>query len=303
MAAAESAEYTALDGQLDAYLRFIKVERDLSANTQEAYGRDLSDFVSAMVAGGAKDATQVDAEAISEWVRGLAQAGLSKASQKRMLVSVRGFFRFLLRREELEEDLSRLVSLPKLGRRLPKTLSLPEMQDLLRASGAELRDQALVSLWYGAGLRVSESVGLELGEVHLDAGLLRVRGKGDKTRVLPIAQAVIDALEAYIQQDRPRRLKGKLSPYLFPSRGKSGHLTRQAAFLRLRKLAVAAGIPKEISPHKLRHAFATHLVQGGADLRSVQVLLGHADLGTTEIYTHVDPAHVRRSYDHAHPRS
>lgn len=298
----EEVAYTELDAQLDAYLTHLRVERSLAANTLEAYGRDLADFAGVMIDRGRADARAVTSADLSEWLQGLAKAGLAATTQKRMLVAVRGFFRHLVRRQVLEADPAALLRLPKVGKRLPEGVSHPEVEALLEAARAKPRDLALVVLLYGAGVRVSEAVSLDVGGVHLDAGLVRVVGKGSKERVVPIGEPVIQVLRAYMAEDRKARLKDGPNDALFPGQGGRGRLTRQAAFVILRRLARAAGIPRDLSPHKLRHAFATHLVQGGADLRSVQVMLGHADLRTTEIYTHVDDAHLRRTYDAHHPR-
>lgn len=298
----EEVAYTALDAQIDDYLMHLRVERGLAANTLDAYGRDLADFAGAMIDAGLDDARRVQSAKISEWVRDLAKSGLAATSQKRMLVAVRGFFRFLVRRDVMHEDPAALVALPKEGKRLPETVGRDGVLALLEAAKASPRDLALVMLLYGAGLRVSEAVGLDVGGVHLDAGLVRVVGKGNKERVVPIGEPVLEVLRAYLDDDRKKRLKDGPNDALFPGRGGKKSLTRQAAFAILRRLARAAGLPEDVSPHKLRHAFATHLVQGGADLRSVQVMLGHADLRTTEIYTHVDDRHLRRTYDRHHPR-
>lgn len=298
----EEVAYTRLDAQIDDYLLHLRVERGLADNTLDAYGRDLADFAGSMIDKGLEDARQVKTEHVSAWVRDLAKSGLAASSQKRMLVAVRGLFRFLVRRDVLEEDPADLVSLPKEGKRLPKTVGREEVVALLEAARASPRDLALVLLLYGAGLRVSEAVKLDVGGVHLDAGLVRVLGKGNKERVVPIGEPVLEVLRAYLDGDRKARLKSGPNDALFPGRGGKGALTRQAAFTLLRRLARAAGLRDDVSPHKLRHAFATHLVQGGADLRSVQVMLGHADLRTTEIYTHVDDQHLRRTYDRHHPR-
>lgn len=298
----EEVGYTVLDEQIDAYLSHLRVERSLAKNTLDAYGRDLSDFAGVMIDHGRDDARGVQSAHIAEWVRELAKAGLAASSQKRMLVAVRGLFRFLVRRHDLKEDPASLVLLPKQAKRLPATVSLDEVLGMLEAAKGSPRNLALVVILYGAGLRISEAVNLGVGDVHLDAGLVRVTGKGDKDRVVPIGEPVIRVLAAYMEGDRKARLKNGPNDGLFPGQGGRKRLTRQAAFVILRGLARGAGIAKDISPHKLRHAFATHLLQGGADLRSVQVMLGHADLRTTEIYTHVDDAHLRRTYERHHPR-
>ncbi|MBK6686477.1 MAG: site-specific tyrosine recombinase XerD [Deltaproteobacteria bacterium] len=290
-----------LDSEIDRYLLHLRVERGLSDNTLEAYSRDLGDFAGAMIEAGRQAAAAIGNEDVSRWVRSLAEAGLSPRSQARMLVAVRGFFRRLVKERALEADPARLVPLPKLGKRLPETVSEAQVRAMLALPS--LRDRAMIALLYGAGLRVSEVVNLDLSAIHLEAGLIRVLGKGNKERVVPIGGAVIEAVRAYLQEERPKRLRGRTSDHVFPGRTGDGAFTRQAAFVVIRRAARAAGLPKDLSPHKLRHAFATHLVRGGADLRSVQTMLGHADLRTTEVYTHVDQEHLRRAYDRAHPRS
>lgn len=288
---------------MDGYLAYLGVERNLAENTLEAYARDLSNLSAFLVDRGIEAAGEVRGADISAWIQGLAASGKAPKSQARMLVAARGLFQHLLREGVLTEDPTAWVPLPKLGRPLPDPVSVDEVTRLLAAAKDQPRDRALVALLYGAGLRISEALGLELSEVQLDAGLVRVRGKGDKERVVPIPDVVIDLLRTYINADRPVRLKGRPSEALFPGRAGRGHFTRQAAFALLRRLGRAAGLARDISPHKLRHGFATHLVQGGADLRAIQTMLGHADLRTTEVYTHIDAEHLRRSYAAHHPRS
>jgi integrase/recombinase XerD len=296
--------YVELDAAVDAYLQHLRVERSLAENTLEAYGRDLADLVDTLVDHGRQAPVEVRAEDLMAWVRGLSAGGLKPRTQARMLVAARGFFRHLLARGVLHEDPARLVDLPKADQTLPSFFSYAEVRAMLEAaSGKEVtRDRALVGLLYGAGLRVSEAVKMPLGATDLDAGLVRALGKGSKERLVPIAGPLIALLAEYLRVGRPAKLGVRVSDHLFPGRWPERPLTRQAAFDIVGRLALAAGITRDVSPHKLRHAFATHLVRGGADLRSVQAMLGHADLKTTEIYTHVDDQHLRASYDRAHPR-
>jgi integrase/recombinase XerD len=293
-------ELTALDVSIDSYVAHLSVERNLAKNTLESYGRDLRDFTDAMIERGITEPAAVRAESIADWVRDLARAGLKARSQARMLVAVRGFFRHLKATRVLTEDPSKLIDLPRAGRTLPELVAHDEVMKLASVADSS-RDRALVMLLYGAGLRVSEVVRLELSAVALDAGMIRVRGKGGKERVVPIGTPVIDSLERYLR-DRAVLLAGRTNDLVFPGRRPERPLTRQAAFEVLRRLAAKADIGRDISPHKLRHGFATDLVRGGADLRSVQMMLGHADLRTTEVYTHVDDEHLRKTYDLTHPR-
>jgi integrase/recombinase XerD len=300
----EPRPYTALDAAVDDHLTHLRVERDLSPNTLEAYGRDLADLVDRLTAEGIEAPQAVTADHVRAWVRGLSEAGLSAKSQARMLVAARGLFKRLLEEERITEDPARLVELPKAGRDLPMLLSAPDIERMIASAvgGEAHRDRALVAMLYGAGLRVSEAVKLELGALDLNGGVVRALGKGKKERLVPIGGAVIELVAAYLRDGRPAQVGARVSEWLFPGRRVERPLTRQAAFNVVRKLALLAGVSAEVSPHKLRHSFATHLVRGGADLRSVQAMLGHADLRTTEMYTHVDDGHLRASYDRAHPR-
>jgi integrase/recombinase XerD len=297
-------DFTALDAAADDYLQHLKVEKNLAKNTLEAYSRDLADLIDVLAMRDLDAPSSVTSDHLSDWLRGLSEAGLKARSQTRMLVAARGFFRWLLREERISSDPTAIIELPRPARSLPNLLATEEVRGLLDAATGEetLRDRALVALLYGAGLRVSEAIKLELGALDLDGGVVRAFGKGSKERAVPIGEAVIEEMRAWIEGGRPKVVKGQISDYVFPGRRVDRALTRQAAFKIIRKLAAAAGIERDVSPHKLRHSFATHLVRGGADLRSVQVMLGHADLRTTEIYTHVDDQHLRASYDRAHPR-
>jgi len=296
--------FTALDASVDDYLLHLRVERDLAKNTLEAYGRDLADLLDRLTADGIESPSSVTTDHVRTWVRGLSEAGLAAKSQARMLVAVRGWFKWLVEEGTVSEDVVHPIELPRPSRDLPLLLSADEIARLLAAAtGTEAsRDRALIGLLYGAGLRVSEAVKLDLGAIDLEAGVVRALGKGKKERLVPIGGPVIEWVMDWLRDGRPALVRGVVSDWLFPGRRLDRPLTRQAAFKIVKKLALLAGVTKEISPHKLRHSFATHMVRGGADLRSVQVMLGHADLRTTEIYTHVDDGHLRASYDKAHPR-
>lgn len=301
---AEVRSATELDATVDTYLVYLEVERNLAANTLSAYARDLADFVDFVVEHGATRVEEVQGAHVIEWVRSLSVSGLRPRSQARMLVAVRGLFRQLVRDGRLSEDPVRALELPKQARSLPVYLSVEEILGMMReAAGDEaLRDRAIVVLLYGAGLRVSEVAKLMMGDIDLLGGLLRVMGKGSKERVVPVGGPVVQVLEHYLRDGRGRYLRGHSTDLVFPGRNPVRPLTRQAIFKIVRRLAGQAGVMQDISPHKLRHSFATHLVRGGADLRSVQLMLGHADLRTTEIYTHVDDQHLRNTYDRTHPR-
>lgn len=294
-----------LESAVDEYLVYLKVEKSVAQNTLDAYSRDLSNLLNGLKNAHDLDISEVTTEILSGWLQGLSRQGFALRSQARMLVTIRGLFRFLCKEKYLKADPAESLAMPRPARTLPALLDFEEIQALMKAAVAPTlqRDRAIIGLLYGAGLRVSELVNLELNSVALDAGLIRARGKGNKERLVPIGGPVIEILTQYLNVGRPAQLKTRVSDLIFPGRNPQKPLTRQAVFKILRRLALAAGMKKDISPHKLRHAFASHLVQGGADLRSVQVMLGHADLRTTEIYTHIDRDHVRRAYNRAHPRA
>ncbi len=295
------------DRALDLYLAHLKVERRLSPNTLAAYSRDLTVYVSYMLQEAIESPAAATREKLSAYLQQLAARGLSPRTRARMTSAIRGFHRFLVKDRRCEHDPTPDLAPPKLPRPLPHVLSFDEVERLLEAPGRDtplgLRDTAIVETLYGGGLRVSELVGLNLQHLDAQAGLLKVFGKGGKERLAPLGDAALEALDSYLTHARPTLLRGvELSPALFVSvRGR--RLTRDAITKLLDKLALKAGLKRRISPHILRHSFATHLLEGGADLRAVQALLGHADIATTEIYTHLDRAAIRRIYEKAHPRS
>jgi integrase/recombinase XerD len=291
-----------LDRWIDVYLDHLRVERSLSANTLEAYARDLGRLASHLPDGAR--VRDVDAHAIGQLLVENVKSGFGARSSARQLSALRGFFRFLVKERAVEADPTTLVERPRLGRRLPKVLSFAEVESLLATPRPDtdrgIRDRAMMHLMYASGLRVSELCGLKLGDLDLQTGLVRAFGKGQKRRLVPVGEAALDALTTYLRDVRPRRA-GK-DPTLFLSpRGRA--FTRQGFWKLLKRYAAAAGIRTQLSPHKLRHSFATHLLRGGADLRAVQAMLGHADLGTTEIYTQVAQDHVRAAHARAHPRA
>jgi integrase/recombinase XerD len=294
-----------MDGWIDAYLDWLRVERNLSPRTVQAYAQDLARFAAhaeSLDLGGQRAFT---ASAIGSFLVELGRAGISARSAARYLSSLRGLCRFLLREKIVASDPCALVERPRIGRRLPVTLSFEEVLRLLETppvdSARGRRDRAMLHVMYAAGLRVSELCGLELGDVDRRRGIVRAYGKGGKRRLVPIGEPALEALALYLD-DRQRHKHAARSRVLFLS-PRGGKLTRQTFYKRVVAYARTAGIDKPISPHKLRHSFATHLLERGADLRSVQAMLGHADVTTTEIYTHVVGDHVRRAYERAHPRA
>ncbi len=283
-----------------AYLTWVRVERGLGANSVSAYRRDLQDFERRLEPG-APD--QIGLEDVLRWLALRTADGIGARSQARGLVALRGLFRHLADEHGLLTDPTALVEMPRIGRLLPKTLSLDEVEALLaapdRSDPVGLRDAAMLEVLYATGLRVSELVGLRVDQVHLEAGFVRVLGKGRKERIVPLGDVAREAVERYLST--ARRAPRRATEALFISRLDRG-LTRQGFFKILRAVALKAGIARSVSPHQLRHAFATHLLERGADLRSLQLMLGHADIGTTEIYTHLSRARLSRIHAEHHPR-
>jgi integrase/recombinase XerD len=295
-----------LSTYVDAYLDHLRVERALSANTLEAYGRDLAMFAefageALSTRGGAL--AELDAGDVASFMVHLSKRGLSARSSARVLSAVRGFSKFLVRERLAENDPTGLVDGPKLARKLPVFLTVPEIDALLAAPDPSdprgLRDLAMITLMYAAGLRVSELCELKLGDVDLARGVVAPLGKGGKRRLVPIADFASKLVGRYVDEVRGRGLDRGDVLFLSP---RGGALTRQGFWKILRGYLLKAGIAKDISPHKLRHSFATHLVARGADLRAVQTMLGHVNVATTEIYTHVAKEHVRAAHQASHPR-
>lgn len=293
----------ALDCRLDDYLLHLRVERGLSPRTVDGYSRDLARF--------AKHVTDhevvlddIDETVVVAHLVELSQDGLSARTQARALSSIRGFFRFLVQESVCAKDPTELLDGPRLSRRLPDVLNHEEVMRLIAAPSGEkpnrVRDRAMLHTMYAAGLRVSELVDLDLGDLNLEEGFVSVLGKGEKRRIVPIGEHARVALRVYLDRVRPRWAGPSARACFVTARGRA--MTRQAFFLLVRKYARAAGICKSISPHKLRHSFATHLLAGGADLRAVQTMLGHADIATTQIYTHVSGEHLRTMHERYHPR-
>jgi len=288
------------DPDLDGFLALLATRR--AARTVDAYRRDLTAFIDWL---GAPLATATTAT-IESYLAELRAAGRSSATIARRVAALRAFFRHQLLLGARADNPAAELDLPRRRRRLPQTLSPGEAERLIDAATGttprSLRDRALVELLYGGGLRVSEAVGLTKSDVDLDGRFVRALGKGDKERVVPIGRAAVDALRRYLSRGRPF-LDVRHRPELFLN-ARGGPLTRAGVFLILKRLAAKAGLePERVHPHLLRHSFATHLLEGGADLRSVQEMLGHADLSTTELYTHVSDRRRRELYFQSHPHA
>lgn len=302
------AEPREIDAAVDAFLTHAAVERGLAPRTIEAYGRDLKRLVSHLAESGVGSLRALRREHLVGFVHGLEAAGLSARSRTRALVATRRMLRHAGAAGALGDDPTRGLATAKLDRKLPRVLRPDESAALIDAAGDDtplgLRDRAMLELLYGSGLRVSELVTLVLGAVDRRAGLLRVMGKGSRERVVPIGEPALAALDDYLADARPTLAKAakRTVECVFLSRRGTG-MTRQNFFLRLKDIARRAGIPSQrVSPHVLRHAFATDLLEGGADLRAVQSMLGHSDLSTTQIYTHVSRGRLRSTVEERHPR-
>jgi integrase/recombinase XerD len=296
----------ALARSVREFLEHGALERGLAPRTVEAYGRDLRAFTAHLSRHGVGRPRDVTRAHVTGFVASLESRGLGARSRARALVAVRRYARWLLATGAASADPVEGVLPPRLPRTLPKRLLPEEITALLRAAEPAtplgLRDRAMLEVGYGAGLRVSELVGLSLSALDRRAGVLRVLGKGRRERLVPLGEPGLDALGAYLAGARPRLLRGRRSDAVFLT-GRGAAMTRQNFFARLRTLALRAGVPRErVSPHALRHAFATDLLEGGADLRAVQAMLGHADLSTTQIYTHVSRARLRDTVEARHPR-
>ena len=294
---------------IEQFIDVIWMERGLSENTLSAYRTDLKNFITWLSLLSNKrlsdDLINAHRDTIVKYLSELEAREISARSRARLLSSLRGFYAYLLREKKIEVDPVALIDAPKLGRSLPKTLTEEDVESLLDTPDTStllgLRDRVLLEVLYATGLRVSELVGLQLTEINLQQGVLRVTGKGNKERLVPLGEEAIKWLEKYILNTRADLLKGQVTDALFvTTRGAA--MTRQAFWYLIKRYAVQAEIISTISPHTLRHAFATHLLNHGADLRVVQMLLGHSDLSTTQIYTHVAQARLKSLHSLHHPR-
>ncbi|HEY2152407.1 MAG TPA: site-specific tyrosine recombinase XerD [Vicinamibacterales bacterium] len=290
---------------VDAYLDHLRVERRLADLTLESYGRDLRALL-AFAAGVERTAESLDRAALEAFVREQMTAGLSPRSVARMVASVRGFYRFLVLDRRLTSNPADDLRPPRAWPSLPKFLSVDEVDRLIArpdvASPLGLRDRAMIELLYATGLRVSELVGVRQSDLHLSEHYLTCVGKGSKERLVPIGEQASEWIERYRSKGRPQLLKGASSPRLFLN-ARGGALSRIGFWKVLKRYGLEADLPRSLSPHVIRHSFATHLLERGADLRAIQLMLGHADLSTTQIYTHVLEARLRTIYDRFHPRA
>jgi len=291
-----------LIGDVQQFLDFCRVEKGLAANSLEAYGRDLACYQQFSGEGSVPE----DAGHIRRYMDSLYKSGLGSRSVARHLTTLRNFYRFLLQEGRVSEDPTALLASPKQWNSLPKYLTINDINKLVEAPDAAkatgLRDRAMLELLYATGLRVSELVRLEVYDFSPDIGVLKVTGKGNKQRVVPIGKSAVEAVEQYRASARPRLLGKRASRFLFVT-ARGGPMTRQAFWKLLNGYGKRVGIFHGLTPHVVRHTFATHLLEGGADLRSVQTMLGHADISTTQIYTHVLQSRLRKTIEQHHPRA
>jgi integrase/recombinase XerD len=294
-----------LDHYVDQYINYLIFEKGLSEKTIESYSSDLSKYLEFLKHDGLKDIQEADTPIILKHLIALRKSGLGSKSCARHLITLRGFYKFLAQEKILEFDPAKLIDLPKSGLKLPDVLSVTEINLLLNIPDTNnplgKRNAAMLELLYAAGLRVSELVSLKFLDVNLEACFVRVMGKGSKERIVPFGLYAKNKIDDYINHSRPLLLKNRISQYLFVARaGKP--MTRQGFWKLLKQYVKQAGIKKKVTPHSLRHSFASHLLEGGADLRTVQVMLGHVDISSTQIYTHVARDHLRQVHEKYHPR-
>jgi len=291
---------------IDIFLDALWAERGLSENTMSAYRTDLKGFSKWLIENGSvSNLLAAKRDDLLAYLASRVSAGAKPRSTARLLSSMRRFYQYLVREKKLTEDPSSRIDAPKLGRSLPISLSEVDVEALLEAPDTSavlgLRDKTMLEMLYASGLRVSELITLQLSMVNLRQGVVRVLGKGDKERLVPLGEEAIQWLERYLEQSRPQLIKNKPSDFLFTTR-RGGSMTRQAFWYIIKRYASTAKIEQGLSPHTLRHSFATHLLNNGADLRVVQMLLGHSDLSTTQIYTHVATERLKEVHKTHHPR-
>jgi integrase/recombinase XerD len=290
---------------IDAYLDHLRIERRLSMNTIESYARDLS-HLGRFAAGAGVSLTALDRAGLEQFVRDMMGLGLAPRSVARAVAATRGFYRYLMVSRRLQANPADDLQPPRAWPALPRYLSIEEVDRLLAQPDAStprgVRDRAFIEVLYATGLRVSELVALKVTDVNLEGGFLTTRGKGSKERLVPVGDQAVAWLKRYLRDGRPRLLAKRSSPRLFVNARGGTSMTRMGVWKVLKAYGVAAGVASRLSPHVLRHSFATHLLERGADLRAIQVMLGHSDLSTTQIYTHVLEARLRAVYDRFHPR-
>ncbi len=288
------------------FLTYIRVERGLADNTVKSYGRDLQGFKNYLSQIEVSDVEEISRTTIISYLLKLQKEGKATSTIARRLAALKSFFKYLLEERYLEENPTANLESPKQKKKLPEVLTVEEVQKLLSqpqgSSPRDLRDKAMLELLYATGTRVSEIVSLDIGDLNFELEVLRCRGKGDKERIIPLGSAALEAVQDYLDFGRPQLIRKRGQTALFLNHH-GRRLTRQGFWKIVKKYAKMADIDKTITPHTLRHSFATHLLENGADLRSVQEMLGHADISTTQIYTHLTKGRLKEVYSRAHPRA
>ncbi|MCP4356254.1 MAG: site-specific tyrosine recombinase XerD [Proteobacteria bacterium] len=293
---------------IDSYKSYLTLEKSLSGNTVEAYLKDINKFTTFLEGQGfAGDPGKVTQDNIRSFIDLINEAGMSASSQARALSGIKSFFKYLLLQDYLEKDPSALIETPKIGRKLPVVLTPDEVEKLILAvdlqSETGYRNRAILEVLYGGGTRVSELVNLRLTDVHFDEGFIKVQGKGNKERLIPMGKKAKDAIVAYLQNYRGTLKIGRNDENVLFLNRRGNKMTRVMIFTIIKDLAAKIGLEKNISPHTFRHSFATHLIEGGADLRAIQDMLGHESITTTEVYTHLDKEFLKDTIMRFHPRS
>jgi integrase/recombinase XerD len=294
-----------MDELTQQYMDYLIIEKGLAENSIESYSRDMAEYMTFLDENGIADVKGVDAAVILSWLVHLKKKGLGSKSRARHLVTIRGFYKYLIQENLTRNDPVKEIDIPRTGLALPKIMSVHQVDALLAAPDRtiprEMRNAAMMEIMYGAGLRVSELILMKVEDINLQAGFVKVFGKGSKERMVPVGSCACNRTREWIEHGRVHLLENISSAYLFVARaGKP--MTRQGFWKIIKKYAVQACILSNVTPHTLRHSFATHLLEGGADLRSVQTMLGHADISTTQIYTHISKEYLMKLHKQFHPR-
>ncbi|BBB92937.1 MAG TPA: site-specific tyrosine recombinase XerD [Methylomusa anaerophila] len=295
-----------MESYVNEFINYLAVERGLAQNTLESYGRDLRQFQTFLQNSELDFIKNSDRDTILSYLNSLQSKGRAVSTISRNLAAIKSFYQYLVRERHIEKDPAVNLESPKLEKKLPKILSINEVEELLKQPNTfqptGLRDKAMLELLYATGIRVSELISLNISDVNLDMGYIKCYGKGAKERIVPLGSIAAKCVQEFITKGRPKLVRTYEEPSLFVNHH-GNRLTRQGFWKIIKKYAMEANITKEITPHTLRHSFATHLLENGADLRSVQEMLGHADISTTQIYTHVTKNRLKEVYDKAHPRA
>ncbi|SDD36972.1 site-specific tyrosine recombinase XerD [Sporomusa acidovorans] len=295
-----------MESYVNEFINYLAVERGLAQNTLESYGRDLRQFHTFLQNSQLDFIRNSNRETILSYLNNLQMKGRAVSTISRNLAAIKSFYQYLVRERHIDKDPAVNLESPKLEKKLPKILTIAEVEELLKQPNSlqptGLRDKAMLELLYATGIRVSELINLNISDVNLDMGYIKCYGKGAKERIVPLGSIAAKCVQEYINKGRSKLVRTYEEPSLFVNHH-GNRLTRQGFWKIIKKYAMEANITKEITPHTLRHSFATHLLENGADLRSVQEMLGHADISTTQIYTHVTKNHLKEVYDKTHPRA